>query len=133
MTISRCRRSVARNAVLALLLCGRAEAQVFSQRGFVDGRLLFFPQEAVTDPTRAVGDLLVRDEAFLAPAPWLRLAGGLDLRANTHDQVEDAWRLDFGDRGVRRPRVSVRRASATLTHGRFTLDAGKQFIRWGQA
>jgi hypothetical protein len=46
--------------------------------------------------------------------------------------VEKAWRLDYSDRGVRDPRLSVRRLSATLTKGRFTLEAGKQFIRWGK-
>jgi len=41
--------------------------------------------------------------------------------------------LDLDDRGVRRPRASLRRATATLTHGPLTIDAGKQFIRWGKA
>jgi hypothetical protein len=128
------RRWAAVHVFLAVvLLTGRAHGQVLSQRGFVEGRFVVFPQEAVNDPTRAVGDLLVRDEAFLAPKPWLRLAGGIELRANSHDQVDDSWRLDFSDRGVRRPRVSVRRATATLTRGRFTVDVGKQFIRWGTA
>src|SRR6185503_14819233 len=47
-------------------------------------------------------------------------------------QVDDSWRLDAGDRGATRPRLSVRRLSATLTRGPFTLDVGKQFIRWGK-
>ena len=130
------RRRVLRHsatAVAAILLSVRVEAQTLSQRGFVEGRLLSFPQEAAYDPTRVVGDLLVRDEAFLAPAPWLRLAGGIELRVNSHDQVDGSWRPDFGDRDAQRPRVSLRRAGATLTRGRFTLDVGRQFIRWGKA
>ena len=63
----------------------------------------------------------------------MQFAGGLDLRANSHDQVDDRWRLDFSDRGLRRPRASIRRLTATFTHGPFTLDVGKQFIRWGKA
>ena len=39
----------------------------------------------------------------------------------------------MSDRGVQRPRLSLRRLTATLTHGAFTLDVGKQFIRWGKA
>ena len=31
-----------------------------------------------------------------------------------------------------RPALSVRRLSATISRGRLTLDAGKQFIRWGK-
>ena len=116
-----------------LVVAGPASAQTVTQRGFVEGRAFLFPQEAVNDPTQAVGDVLVREEVFVKPAPWLRFAGGLDVRADTHDQVADDWRLDFSDRGERRPPLSVRRLTATLTRGRFTLDVGKQFIRWGTA
>jgi hypothetical protein len=108
-------------------------AQTLTQRGFVAGSIFLFPQEAPNDPTRAVGDLLAREEVFFKPAPWMQFAGGLDLRANSHDQVEDRWRLDVNDRGVKRPRASLRRLTATFTHGPFTIDAGKQFIRWGKA
>jgi hypothetical protein len=79
-----------------------------------------------------VGDLLVREEVFVKAAPWLQFAGGVDLRGNSHDQVEDDWHLDFADRTLRRPRTSIRRLSATITHGGFTLTAGKQFVSWGK-
>jgi hypothetical protein len=110
-----------------------ATAQTLTQRGFVEGSLLLFPQQALNDPTRAVGDLLAREEVFVKPAPWIQFAGGIDLRANSHDQVDDRWRLDLDDRGTRRPRASLRRLTATLTRGPFTVDVGKQFIRWGKA
>ena len=115
-----------------LLSVATVEGQTFSQRGFVDGSSYFFPQDAPNDPTNVVGDLLLREEAFVKPAPWIQFAAGLDLRANTHDQVTDSWAIDFADRTSRRPRVSIRRAAVTLTCGPFTLDAGKQFIRWGK-
>ncbi|MGE3179912.1 MAG: hypothetical protein AB7O32_20735, partial [Vicinamibacterales bacterium] len=70
---------------------------------------------------------------FVRPADWLRVAGGLDAAANSYDQVEAAWRLDWQDRRTRRPALSLRRLSATLSARRFTLDVGKQFIRWGKA
>src|SRR5204863_2626664 len=85
------------------------------------------------DPVNVVGDLLAREEVFVKPAAWLQFAAGVELRANSHDQIEDDWRIDFGDRGVRRPRIAVRRLAATVTRGRFTIDVGKQFIRWGKA
>jgi hypothetical protein len=47
--------------------------------------------------------------------------------------VDDLWRLDLDDRGVKRPRASLRRLNATLSHGPLTVDVGKQFIRWGKA
>ena len=117
---------------LLLILTQPAAAQEISQRGFVEGRALLFAQRAPNDPTRFVGDLLIRDEVFVKPAPWIRFAGGLELRANTHDQVEDRWTIDVADRGVRRPRLSIRRLTATVSRGGFTLDVGKQFIRWGK-
>jgi hypothetical protein len=125
----------ARLAILlgALITARAGSSQTISQRGFVEARATAFPQEAPNDPTRGVADLLVREEVFLRPAPWLRLAAGADLRANSHDQVDDRWRVDFTDRGRLRPRVSVRRATATISRGPFTIDLGKQFIRWGKA
>jgi hypothetical protein len=108
-------------------------AQAITQRGFLGGALVFFPQEAANDPTRLVGDLLAREELFYKPASWVQFAAGFDGRANSHDQVERSWRLDFRDRGIRRPALSARRLSATFTRGALTIDAGKQFIRWGKA
>ena len=67
------------------------------------------------------------------PAPWMQFAAGLDLRANSHDQVHNSWRLDVRDRDRLRPAVSIRRLSATITDRALTVDIGKQFIRWGKA
>jgi hypothetical protein len=123
-------------AVLIACLVGGsrpATAQALTQRGFVEAIAFLFPQTAPNDSTRAVGDFLAREEVFVKPAPWIQFAGGADLRANSHDQVDDRWRLDLDDRGARRPRASLRRLTATLTHGPLTIDAGKQFIRWGKA
>jgi hypothetical protein len=103
------------------------------QRGFVEGSVLAFVQETPNDSAQGVVDLVVREEVFVKPAAWLRFAVGLDVRANSHDQVEDRWAIDVRDRGIRRPRVSLRRLSATLNRGPITLDLGKQFIRWGVA
>jgi hypothetical protein len=108
-------------------------AQTVTQRGFVEGSVFLFPQEALNDPTRVVGDLLAREDLFVKPAPWIQFAAGLDLRANSHDQVDGRWRLDLDDRGVKRPLAPLRRLNATLSHGPLTVDVGKQFIRWGKA
>jgi hypothetical protein len=126
------RRSLHALAVVTLLATPAAAQQV-SYRGFLDGRVTIFPQDAVNDTVNTVGDGLARLEVSAAPVDWLRLAAGVDARANSHDQVEDAWRLDFSDRGALRPRLSVRRLVATLHRGPLTADVGKQFIRWGKA
>ena len=109
-----------------------ANAQTFSQRGFVESRVLFYPQDTLNDSTNLVADLLVREEATVKLAPWLQFAGAGDVRANSHDQVDAGWTFDFFDRGLQRPMVSIRRINATLTTGRLTIDAGKQFMRWGK-
>jgi hypothetical protein len=110
-----------------------AQAQALTERGFIDARGNLFAETAPNDSTRAVGDVLFREEVFYKPVPWFQAAAGLDLRANTHEQVEDQWRLDFSDRSILRPRAAVRRLSATLSAGHFTIDLGKQFIRWARA
>ncbi len=120
-------------AAAFLLWCVEGNAQTISQRGFIDARDFIFFESAPNDSTRNVGDLLVREEVFLKPATWLQLAGGFDLRANSHHQVETAWRLDWDDRGILRPRAAIRRLTATISAGHFTVDVGKQFIRWARA
>ncbi len=124
-----------RAALLAALLAAAgstaAGAQAVSQRGFVELRGSFFPQTAVNDPTRAVADLLAREEVFADVTPWLQAGAGVELRANSHDQVDASWRADYGDRGRLRPAISIRRLSLTIARGPFTIDAGKQFVRWG--
>jgi len=125
-----------RAVVIALVISWSVTAsaqQVVSQRGFVEGRGFAFAEKAPNDDVQAIGDLLIREEVFLKPKPWAQFAAGLDLRANSHDQVESEWRLDFSDRSVRRPRAAVRRLTATITASHFTVDIGKQFIRWGRA
>jgi hypothetical protein len=90
-------------ALAITLWASAADAQVAAYTGFIEGRGFGFPQTAPNDTTRLIGDALVRNEVVLRPADWFQLAAGLDLRANSHDQVEDEWRLDYEDRGVRRP------------------------------
>lgn len=127
--------SVVAALVLIALTPGIARAQaarVAGMRGFIEGTGFVFPEDTPLDGTNVVGDLLFRDEGFVKPLPWLQFAGGLDVRANTHDQVEDSWRVDIRDRGQLRPRLSIRRLSATIARGPLTLDLGKQFIRWGK-
>ncbi len=123
----------------ALAVCNTLAAvtpvsgQTVTHRGFVEARGQFFPQDTSNDSHQVVGDFLWREEAFVKPAPWIQFAGGVDARANSHAQVDAAWRIDTRDRGIERPAISLRRLSATLTRGPLTIDIGKQFIRWGKA
>jgi hypothetical protein len=119
--------------VLVALGAGNAPAQTVTQRGFVEARGFFFPQTTPGDDTRGMMDVLAREEAVFKPSDWLQVSGGVELRANSYNQVESSWEVNFRDRGTRRPALSVRRLAATLTRGPLTLDLGKQFVRWGKA
>jgi hypothetical protein len=112
--------------------CTVVLAQTVSNRGFAEAATAFFPEDTPTDRVNSVTDLLLRDELFVKPATWLQFAAGLDVRLNTHDQVQGSWRVDITDRSRLRPAVSVRRLSATIARGPVTIDTGKQFIRWGK-
>jgi hypothetical protein len=125
-------RAAAVAALLILATASTASAQVVSYRGFAEARGFWFPQDAPTDRQNLIVDVIAREEIFVRPLDWLQLGGGVDFRANTGDQVAESWQPDFADRGVQRAPLSVRRLVATATRGPVTIDAGKQFIRWGK-
>lgn len=112
---------------------GGVLAQAVTNRGFVEGAGFAFAHPAPNDPTQTFGDFLARDEIVFKPTRWFQFAAGVDARANTHDQVEDQWKLNWFDRGRKRPRGAIRRLAATFAHGPLAIDVGKQFIRWGRA
>jgi hypothetical protein len=115
-------------ALLALVL-----AQNFEQRGFIENQTLFYPQSAPNDSGTIVDQILLRWEASYQLAPWLKFSGAIDARADSHEQTERIWNLDVDDRSIRRPALSLRRASATMHKGKLTAELGRQFIRWGKA
>jgi hypothetical protein len=119
---------------LALLLfaTSAAAAQTFSQRGFLENTGLFFPQTAPGDSSHAIGEWLLRYEASYKLAPGLTLSGGVDARTDTHRVTEREPGLSWWDRNRRRPPFAVRRLSATYSRGKLTIEAGKQFVRWGK-
>ncbi len=118
---------------MCLALAAVAAAQDFTQRGFFETGALLYPQTAPNDSGHAVGEALFRYEAFYKPLPGLQFAGGIDARADSHGETERAFVLSWWDRERRRPAFEIRRLSATYSRGKLTLEAGKQFIRWGKA
>jgi hypothetical protein len=121
-------------AVAVSALCGAlAAGQTFTQRGYVDLRATLFPQTAPGDSGRVIGDALLRWEMAVKLTPWLKVDGMLDGRTDSHRMTEREIRLDWQDRSRLRPALSLRRASVTAFRGPWTLEAGKQFVRWGKA
>ena len=106
-------------------------AQTFQQRGFIENETLLYPETAPNDSGHAVDSMLLRWEPSYKPSNWFTLAAAFDARADSHLDTERIARVDFDDRSILRPALSVRRLSAVLHKGRFTAELGRQFIRWG--
>jgi hypothetical protein len=106
----------------------------FTARGYVESRLTVYPQTVAGDSSHAVGEALARYEGAWKPssASAFRFAGALDLATDTHRQIERRFRLGWDDRELQRPAVSVARFSALYSRGPFTIEAGKQLVRWGK-
>jgi hypothetical protein len=131
MRISRYKRCAASSLALAGVFTLRA--QDFTQRGYLETRLQAYPQAARGDSSHAVADALFRYEAAYKPNSFWRFAGVFDAQTDTHRQVERRWNLSWQDRTIPAPAFSVRRLSAAYSRAGFTVEAGKQSIRWGKA
>ena len=119
--------------LLAILLAAPACcAQNYTQRGFLESRGTFYPEDAKNDHTNTIGESLFRYEGFYKPTTTLQFAGAIDLRVDTHHQVNRDLKLSWSDRELQRPLAEVRRLSALYHSGSVTFEAGKQFVRWGK-
>ena len=110
-----------------------ASSQDFTQRGFLETDLTLFPQTAPNDSSHAIDESLFQYQAAYKLRPWIRFEGSIDARIDTHRQIERALHLDWQDRSLQRPALSLRELNMTLTKGKFTAEFGKQFVRWGKA
>ncbi len=123
-----------RLAVIALACAAwPAAAQRYSQRGFFETVTTLYPQAAPNDSGHVVAEGLLRWEGSYQAMPSLKLQAAFDARTDTHHQVERTARLDLQDRSMQRPAFSLRQLSAVWHRGPVTVEAGKQFIRWGKA
>jgi hypothetical protein len=117
---------------LFLLAASACFSQTFSQRGFLETGLFFYPQTAIGDSGRAVAGAVLNYEASYQLSSSLRFSGGIEARTDTHREVDRSLGLSWLDRGLARPAFAVRELNATYSKGLFTLELGKQFIRWGK-
>ena len=124
---------IARTARLLIAVGAIGSAQQFSERGYLENLSTFYPQTAPNDSSHAVSELLLRYEASYQPWAWLKLNGSIDARTDTHRQVEREFDFSIDDRTIRRPAIALRRFSAIANKGNFTVEIGRQFIRWGRA
>ena len=120
-------------AFLAIVLSAVAcAAQTYTQRGFLETRGTVYPQAAPNDRAHTMGESLFRYEGFYKPGTAFEFAGAIDLRLDTHHQVERDLKFSWSDREIQRPLAEIRRLSAMYHKGSITFEAGKQFVRWGK-
>ena len=100
--------------------------QAFTQRGFLEADFVGYPQTVLNDSGQAIGEALFRYEAFYKLNSDWQFAGGIDARADTHEQVDRAWELSWDDRERRRPSFEVRQLNATYAKKKLTVVLGKQ-------
>jgi hypothetical protein len=111
-----------------------AMGQAFSQRGFIEGQALLYPQlPAAGNDWHGLVHGLFRQEVAWRPVPWFTATGAVDARADGRDRVADSWAIGWDDRSTLRPRLSMRRASVAIRGRGFNVDLGKQLVRWGKA
>ncbi len=110
-----------------------AAAQSFSQQGYMEMRLFGFPQAAPNDSSVAVGQADFHYDMSYKIASWLKVSGGFDAQADTHNETERSLRLDWWNRGLLRPAFEMQTANLTIHPRHLTVVLGKQFIHWGKA
>jgi hypothetical protein len=109
-------------------------AQNFDQRGYIETGGILYPQTApANDSAHAVGSALLRWDPSYKLTPWLTLTGSFAAAIDTHHQVQRSWNLSVDGRTLQEPAFALRRFEAVMHKGNFTLDLGRQFIRWGKA
>jgi hypothetical protein len=114
-------------------LVSTCQAQVFTERGFVEMRGFFYPQTAPGDSGHAVAEWVLDYEATWRPIPSFRLRAEAEMQTDTHREAERRLHLSWLDRELQRPAFAVRGLSVSYSKGRLTLEGGKQLIRWGKA
>ena len=109
-----------------------AHAQGFSQRGFMEMSGNIYTQTVPNDSAYGTGEALTGYELKWQPKPWLILNASLEARIDTHHQDSRSLQVDWEDRSLQRPALSIRQLSAVLKRDNLTMTLGKQFIRWGE-
>jgi hypothetical protein len=121
-----------RCASALVALAALSPGQDFRQRGYFETRTLAYPQTGSNDSGHAVNETVLRWEASYRPAAWITFSGAFDARTDSHRQVARTGNVDTNGQTIQRPALSLRRMSATLHRGKFTVEAGRQFIGWGK-
>ena len=107
-------------------------AQGFSQRGFIEMSGNFYPQIVPDDNAHGIGEVRSRYEPKWQPKTWLTFSGSVEERVDTHRQDARTLHIDWKNRSLQRPTLSVRQLFIAFKRDNLTFSVGKQFIRWGE-
>ena len=125
-----------RGAALALFLgafiVDECVGQGLSQRGYLETSVTAYPQTALNDSGRWIGQSLLRYEPSYKLNSGFQVQASFDARTDTHRQAQRDWDLSYWDRTNQWPAFAVRQFSASYSRGPLSLEIGKQFIRWGK-
>ena len=116
-----------------LLAATACYSQDFTQRGFIETRLLLYPQTVPADSGRVIDEVYLEYEFSKKISTGLRVYGAFEAQTDTHRQTERTFDFSWLDRKIRRPLFGVRRLSASYTKGPLNIELGKQSVRWGKA
>jgi len=110
-----------------------AQGQEFSQRGFIEAAGNFYPQVTQSDSAHGIASGQMQYQLQWRPRRWFTLTASLEAQIDTHHQVDRDPHINWTDRSLQKPALSVRQFSAVFTKENWTITLGKQFIRWGEA
>jgi hypothetical protein len=125
------RRARIAAALVLIAASTPAAAQTFAHRGYAQGVIVAYPQTTPTDDTQLVFDAFARWEPTVKHGSW-RFDAATDARVDSHDMTQRSAEVTYWDRTTQRPALAIARLSATFARGPLTIEAGKQFIRWGK-
>ncbi len=104
----------------------------FTQRGFLETTTWGFPKEAANGDAQAIAESRFRYDVSLNFAEGWRIFGSFDARVDTRTLAARSGAVNFDDRTLYRPALSLRRYSLQYSKGMWTVEVGRQFIRWGK-
>jgi len=107
-------------------------AQGVSQRGFIEMSGNLYPQIVPDDNAHGISEVRFRYEPKWQPKSWLTFTASVEERVDTHRQDARTLQIDWNNRSLRRPTLSVRQLFTAFKRNNLTLSVGKQFIRWGE-
>jgi hypothetical protein len=122
-------------SALMLALCLPAWGETaprLSYRGSLRWQSFVFPNEGANDSGRLVGLMRLRWEGGVRLTENWSVSYGVDAGFDSHRQIRRDARLFWFDRSLQRPAVDLRLFSLKYAVGDWTVEAGKQLVRWGQ-